>query len=709
MMGKTYKKIILAFTILVLAGLVIISYDQYNQGTDIDNQTTESNENIYPTTIKAAEKKAVEVRETIIQSKQETDEEISGKIILTFNEMPSTMQLSQDFGVTEDKLEINPDAHTLYLDTNTTTITDEIITDIAEKYEFTTEVEHIYTISDDYSSNLTPNDSYYSTQRVKMNQIRIPKVWDGLTGTSNKIAVIDTGINGYHEEFGDRIIDGYDYVNLHGIHSHRDSDDNGHGTAVTGIITAQGNNNTGIAGIDWSAQIIPVKAFNSGGTATTSAVINSVTWAANHGANVINMSFGSNSSSTGFVTAINYASSKDIILVAASGNDGKSSLSYPARYNHVIAVGAITDDNARASFSNYGAELDIMAPGVSVETTSDSISSYTSESGTSVAAPFVSGIASLAMLAHPGYSSAQLESAIISSGRAVSAMGNNLRTNEYGYGIITSDNIVMRNGNNNTATVTTRSPWNSTEKVNLYDFKNASYTTWVKVKNTGTSTWFKYGTNPVHLGVSGDTRSQFLRSTSALSNNRASLLRESYVKPGEVGTFRFTTYLNASPGDYSLNLRLVKEEVEWFGPNIPITIRVKSYSQNASFVSQSPWNSVHNVNVAGGNGYSTYVTVRLKNTGNTTWERNSSNPVLLGVVGDVNGFGLVGSNSFGRNRAAYPSSASVAPGETTNFTFRVAIPSWAQPGLYYTKLQLVKEGVQWFGPEVVVSYRVHPR
>ena len=265
----------------------------------------------------------------------------------------------------------------------------------------------------------------------------------------------------------------------------------------------------------------------------------------------------------------------------------------------------------------------------------------------------------------------------------------------------------------------TQSPWNNRYNVNFAGYAGQSTTMTVSLYNTGTSTWSTNSSNPVLLGVPGDRNGFGLVGSSSFGRNRAAYPNSVAVAPNDraVFTFRVAIPSWAKAGTYTQELQLVKEGVAWFGPKFYYTVKVLeknkpapvTYSQNASFVSQSPWNSVHNVNVAGGNGYSTYVTVRLKNTGNTTWERNSSNPVLLGVVGDVNGFGLVGSNSFGRNRAAYPSSASVAPGETTNFTFRVAIPSWAQPGLYYTKLQLVKEGVQWFGPEVVVSYRVHPR
>ncbi|MEX0751226.1 MAG: S8 family serine peptidase, partial [Dehalococcoidia bacterium] len=177
-------------------------------------------------------------------------------------------------------------------------------------------------------------------------------------------------------------------------------DDEGHGTSVAGFIAAESNNSQGVAGVCWTCKIMPVKVLGATGSGSSLAVAAGIEWAADNDADVINLSLSSPSHSQAMLDAVDYAWGLGAIVVAASGNDGDTldpSVRYPAKYPNAIAVGATNASGLRASFSNYGPELDIVAPGENVTSTSatgfgDSGGWYASGSGTSFAAPHVAGV-----------------------------------------------------------------------------------------------------------------------------------------------------------------------------------------------------------------------------------------------------------------------------------------------------------------------------
>lgn len=174
-----------------------------------------------------------------------------------------------------------------------------------------------------------------------------------------------------------------------------------HGTAVTGVLAATGNNNKGIAGVDWTTKILPLQALDDDSYGNTLTVARAVYYAADRGVDVINLSLGSESEDSYLRQAIHYALDRNVIVVAASGNDGCNCISYPAQYPEVIAVGAQNQDGSPATFSSYGTELDILAPGTNMTTSSwseafPSTGYVTNVAGTSLAAPYVSGLLSLA-------------------------------------------------------------------------------------------------------------------------------------------------------------------------------------------------------------------------------------------------------------------------------------------------------------------------
>lgn len=256
-------------------------------------------------------------------------------------------------------------------------------------------------------ATLTPNDTYYSNQ-WGLPKISMPGAWDTTTGSSSvTIAVVDTGVESSHADLQGRVVGGYDYVN-----SDSDpSDDNGHGTMCAGVAAANTNNAKGVAGMDWGARLLAVKVLDSSGSGYTSNVAKGITYSADNGAHIISMSLGASSGSSTLKSAVDYAYGKGSLLVAASGNNGTNAVSYPAAYSSVMAIGATDSNDVLASFSNYGAAQDVVAPGVSIATTKLG-SSYAYFSGTSASTPFVAGLAGLILSKNPGLTNADVAAAI---------------------------------------------------------------------------------------------------------------------------------------------------------------------------------------------------------------------------------------------------------------------------------------------------------
>ncbi|MBF8282297.1 MAG: Peptidase S8 protein [Anaerolineales bacterium] len=262
-----------------------------------------------------------------------------------------------------------------------------------------------------------PNDPGWSSQYGPIN-IQAPQAWDITTGSSSVvIAVIDTGVDLGHPDLaakiwnnpgetgggkatngldddGDGYVDnwrGWDFVNG----DNTPQDDLGHGTHVAGIAAAASNNGVGIAGVAWGARVMALKVLNSGGGGSDSNVAAAMMWAADHGARVINLSLGGGPSSL-MEDAVNYAYVHGVTVVAAAGNAGSLGVLYPAAYDNALAVASTNASNNRSSFSNYGPEIDLAAPGSSIYSTYwNGGSTYATLSGTSMATPHVAGVAAL--------------------------------------------------------------------------------------------------------------------------------------------------------------------------------------------------------------------------------------------------------------------------------------------------------------------------
>ena len=281
------------------------------------------------------------------------------------------------------------------------------------------------------SSSVASEDPYYSRQWF-LPEIGAERAWDSEQGDPGVVvAVLDTGIDASHPDLAGRVLQGWDFTSQGGD----TTDVYGHGTHVAGIIAASGDNGVGLAGIAWKVRLLPVKVLDNNGNGRYSDLISGIRYAADNGASVINMSLGGGSRSQALQDAVDYARGKGVVVVAAAGNNASSSLSYPAACDGVISVGATDDADRRASFSNYGDGLDIVAPGVSVYSDYPA-ARYMSMSGTSMAAPQVSGAFALLRSYKPGLSGAEAEKRVLESARDLGTAGYD---STYGWGLLQVD------------------------------------------------------------------------------------------------------------------------------------------------------------------------------------------------------------------------------------------------------------------------------
>lgn len=280
-----------------------------------------------------------------------------------------------------------------------------------------------------------PNDPGWGNQYGLFN-IRAPQGWDYTTGsTAIAIAILDTGVDLTHPDLASKIVPGYDFANNDNI----PQDDNGHGTHVAGIAAAISNNGIGVAGVSWGARIMPIKVLNAAGSGSFANVAAGIVWAADNGAQVINLSLGGSSPSAVLQDAVNYAYGKGVTLVAATGNSGSNFVLYPARYPNVIAVAATDSSNTHAAFSNFGPEVDVAAPGVAIHSTTIG-NNYGYLSGTSMAAPFVSGLAAILRGLPTNNSPDEITWKIETTALDLGTAG---RDDLYGYGLIQLDTAVQ--------------------------------------------------------------------------------------------------------------------------------------------------------------------------------------------------------------------------------------------------------------------------
>src|SRR4051794_20596958 len=292
----------------------------------------------------------------------------------------------------------------------------------------------------------TPNDPRFG-EEYGLAKISAPAGWDlgGLGAFPNtggvKVGIVDTGILSTHEDLVGKVADcatsqGPLPILAGSIKTGSCADDNGHGTHASGTITANTNNGKGVAGVAFNSPVAVCKALGGPlGQGSTADVANCITWVHDRGAKVISMSLGGGDSTT-LHNAVTYAwaggGAGGSVIVAAAGNDGDSTVNYPAGYAEVVSVAATDSNDARASFSNANSDVEIAAPGVNVLSTYDgSNSDYTTLSGTSMATPHVAGVAALIYDKNTAATASSVRSKLDSS---VDDLGPAGRDTSFGFG-----------------------------------------------------------------------------------------------------------------------------------------------------------------------------------------------------------------------------------------------------------------------------------
>jgi len=241
---------------------------------------------------------------------------------------------------------------------------------------------------------IVPNDPLYS-QQWNYPLINLPYTWYLTKGSGIiTVAVVDSGIDLSHEDLqGVVSTNGYDFVE----DDDQPQDESGHGTHVTGTIAAITNNNKGVAGVTWgNVKILPLKVFGADGSGSVLNVAKAFVYAVDNGAKIINFSGGGGYSDV-IYEAVKYAYENDVVIVCAAGNEDGPVI-YPAAHSETIAVGAVNSSGQRASYSNYGSELDVVAPGG--DESGGVLSTYLNNQyaeaiGTSMATPHVTGVVAL--------------------------------------------------------------------------------------------------------------------------------------------------------------------------------------------------------------------------------------------------------------------------------------------------------------------------
>ncbi|WCK52525.1 S8 family peptidase [Aneurinibacillus sp. Ricciae_BoGa-3] len=255
--------------------------------------------------------------------------------------------------------------------------------------------------------------------------VHAPDVWDKSTGKGIRVGVLDTGIARSHPAFRSQIAGGYNIISDNGNFE----DDNGHGTHVSGIIAARKSGS--LYGVSPGVDLYGIKVMDRNGSGRISDIIRGIEWAIDNNIQVLNMSLGSSNHTTALEYATRRAHQKGMVLVASAGNNGErgGSIDYPARFPSVISVGAVDREMKRASFSSTGSRIDMMAPGVAIKSAWKG-GGYKELSGTSMAAPHVSGGAALLLGLNSNRNGARAQGSLVQLSKRLGPR------REYGHGVL---------------------------------------------------------------------------------------------------------------------------------------------------------------------------------------------------------------------------------------------------------------------------------
>jgi len=367
-----------------------------------------------------------------------------------------------------------------------------------------------------------PNDPNFADQWHHQNpfkpsaSIQTPLAWDITQGSSNVVvAVLDTGLADL-PEFAGRTVPGYNFAYTNDV----TLDDNGHGTQVAGVLAASANNGILGAGVDWHCRIMPIKVFDSANLGFYSSWVQGIDYAVSNGCKVINLSGAGTEFSRTVQRAISNAIAQGVIFVTAAGNNGSTNLSFPGYLTPCITVGAADWQDQRAAFSNSGAQLDLVAPGMTIATVGR-YGELEQAQGTSFSAPMVAGVCALLAALRPGIT--QSEARLFLCAGAEDQVGDITdkpgfdnyhgwgRLNAYNSLVLATTSVDHVRHTNGETELSWISPANASNKQPYrVEYKTSVSGNWIPLTNTNA---LRYDTNRAYwvddgaqTGGSGDVR-----------------------------------------------------------------------------------------------------------------------------------------------------------------------------------------------------------
>ncbi|WP_341357004.1 cell wall-binding repeat-containing protein [Rossellomorea sp. y25] len=316
-----------------------------------------------------------------------------------------------------------------------------------------------------YTQAAAPNDTYFNNQSQDFQVMKVLEAWENYNPIEEvTVAIVDSGIDLKHPELRSRLVEGKNFIN----EEEPPVDRSGHGTHVAGLVGAVTNNKMGIASAAEKVKLMPVKVFE-GKTTYMSTVIQGIRYAADNGADIINLSLGSYSNMKALEDAIDYAVDKGALVVGAAGNDDEHAVLYPATYPEVLAVGSVDSTTlTKSTFSNFGETVDISAPGTNIFSTW--MDGYQALDGTSMSTAIVSSVSSMVKQQYPFLKGLQVKDVLENSTTPlpeVDRLGTGLINAEEALNFVQTKNRIYGLNSVETAVEISKNGWSSLEEKEL--------------------------------------------------------------------------------------------------------------------------------------------------------------------------------------------------------------------------------------------------